>query len=129
MKAKLVGGPIVEILGVLWSLLGIVGLALVGLDAVKGLRLDGNTASLAIGAIYFGLCLVGGVQLFRESPRARVVLLTCAAILIIYAATLLALVGLEFGAIWTYLALVGLLFGALSVTYLRRTRGVHLPPA
>ncbi len=129
MKAKLVGGPIVEILGVLWSLLGIVGLALVGLDAVKGLRLDGNTASLAIGAIYFGLCLVGGVQLLRESSRSRVMLLVCAAILIIYSFTFVALVGLEFGAVWTYLALGGVLFGALSIIYLRRTRDVHLPSA
>lgn len=119
MRAAPDGGPITAIFGVLWSLLGAGGLALVGLDALNGIRLDGTTASLAIGAAYFGLCLTGGVQQLRRSPRSRVVLLICATILIIYSVTFLALVGVEFGALWTYLAMAGILFSALSIIYLR----------
>lgn len=122
MRAALVGSSVAVTFGVLWSLLGAGGIALVGLDALNGIRLDGTTASLAIGAVYFGLCLTGGVQLLRRSPRSRVLLLTCAAILIIYSTTFLALVGVEFGALWTYLALVGVLFGALSVIFLGSIR-------
>ncbi len=117
------------VLGALWSLLGAVGLAMVGLDALKGIRLDGTTASLAIGAVYFGLCLAGGVQLLRRSPRSRVVLLICATILIIYSISFLALVGVEFGAVWTYMALGGGFFGAFSVNYLRRNSDAHVPSA
>ncbi len=129
MRTTLVSGPIVAVLGVLWSLFGAVGLALVGLDALEGIRLDGTTASLAIGAVYFGLCLTGGVQLLRRSPRSRVVLLICATLLIIYSLSFVALVGDEFGAVWTYMALGGIIFGALSVNYLRRNSDAHLPSA
>lgn len=115
--------------GVLWCLLGAGGIALVGLDALNGIRLDGTTASLAIGAAYFGLCLTGGVQLLRRSPRSRTVLLTCAAILILYSATFLALVGVEFGALWTYLAMAAILFGALSIVYFRSIKDARPPSA
>lgn len=128
MRAALVESSMTAIVGVLWSLLGAVGIALVGLDALNGIRFDGTTASLAIGAVYFGLCLTGGVQLLRKSPGSRVVLLTCAAILIVYSTTFLALVGVEFGTHWTYLALAGVLFGALSVSFMRSIR-VASPPS
>ena len=110
-----------RIIGSVWLLFGVVGLACSVIECLRLLHMGdtltgGAVVSTFIGSGFCALATVASVSLFRARSWARIVVSIVAVLLGLYCFSLLAMVGLEFGA-WVYIASwLGVAFVAYTLT-------------
>jgi multisubunit Na+/H+ antiporter MnhG subunit len=116
-----------RIIGSVWLLFGVSGLALSAIECVRllgmGDRLtDGATVSTFIGSGFCVLAATASVSLLRGRSWARVVFAIIAVLLGLYCLSFLAMVGLEFGVLCYVLCWLGVAFVAYTLTVVIRCR-------
>jgi hypothetical protein len=109
-----------RIIGSIWLLFGISGLALSAIECARLLRVgdlltDGATVSTFIGSGFCALAAAASVGLLRAKRWARIVFAIIAVLFGLYCLSFLAMVGLEFGAVTYALFWLGVAFVAYTL--------------
>jgi hypothetical protein len=116
-----------RIIGSIWLLFGVIGLALGVLECLRILHMglsmtDGEFVSTFIGSGFCAFAAATAVGLFRASRWGRIVVSILAVLLGLYLLSFLAMVGLGFGPLAYAASWLGLAFVAYTLTVIRMIR-------